>query len=1167
MCKLVFRHWEWSSNGMWCNKGTRIIIGWNHNDVDVMVLHQDDQVIHTRIRLKRENKEVFCSFIYAHNEYQQRRTLWEALRHHNAFINNRPWCLFGDFNATLFLEESTSSSSRSNIAMREFKECVNSIDVVDVNRSGLHFTWNQKPKGDSGILKKLDRIMANLEFASVFVGAHAIFKPYRNSDHSPAVLCLPTAAKNTPKPFKFFNVLTKHERFLSIVQEYWNQTVSGFHMYGVVQKLKCMKKPFRKLLFDKGNLHTNVIRLRDDLDRVQTLLDQDPFNINIREQEALTVADFNQAVIMEEHFLRQKAKVQWLKEGDSNSAYFHKTVKSNACRGRIDAITTSNGVILTDDNVSAAFVSHYESFLGQSDQPSDLNDTDLFEVCIDEQVAADMVRGVSDREIKEAMFSIGDDKAPGPDGYSAAFFKEAWSIVGTEVIKAIREFFINGKLLKELNHTIIALIPKVKTPSKVNDYRPISCCNVLFKCISKVIANRMKNCLSSLISSNQSAFVPGRSIADNILLTQELMHNYHLDRGEPRCAFKVDIQKAYDTVDWSFLRKILIGFRFPARMVIWIMECVSTTSYSICINGNLHGYFRGGRGLRQGDPLSPYLFTLVMEILTRMLKRRVMDSHSFCYHRYCEKVDLINLCFADDLFLFAYGNVDSARVIKESLDEFKLVSGLVPSLPKSTAFFCNVLNHVKLSILNVLPFEEGRLPVKYLGVPLVSSRMLIKDCKELVDKIQNRVLDWRNKSLSIAGRLQLIRSVIGSMNVFWASVFMLPSKVLLDIEQIMRNFLWCPGDSTRGKSKVAWEGVCLPKDEGGLGIRRLSHFNNALMSNHIWNLLANKESLWVRWIHAYKLHSRNFWDIPIRGNMSCGWRNILRMRTIIRQFVWHKIGTGLHTSLWFDTWCDIGPLSNYISNRDIHRAGLNFNSKVSDIVQNGVVVWPRFLSDKYAVLSTCTAAISNVRDSILWRLSDGSTTAFSVSQVWNSIRPRDDKVTWYDMIWFPNNIPRHAFNLWLIVKHKLKTQDRISWWDASSSLGSACSLCEVVPDSHEHLFFDCPFAAQVWNHMKSKAGLDNVPNDVYAIIIHVGTGAKRKSTKIVIAKLVLAAAAYYLWQERNKRLFTKNKRSANQIIECISSVVRLKLLSCGLKRTKEGEFYARVWDLPNSVFR
>nr|GFB91334.1 putative RNA-directed DNA polymerase, eukaryota, reverse transcriptase zinc-binding domain protein [Tanacetum cinerariifolium] len=261
-----------------------------------------------------------------------------------------------------------------------------------------------------------------------------------------------------------------------------------------------------------------------------------------------------------------------------------------------------------------------------------------------------MVHDISDQEVKEAMFSMGNDKSSGPDGFTAAFFKGAWDIVANDVTNVVREFFINGKLLKELSHTIIALVPKVVSTSCVNDFRPISCCNVLFKCISKIITNRIKESLKVLVSANQSAFVPGRNISDNILLTQELMHNYHLDRGPPRCAFKVNIQKAYDTVDWTFLHEVLLGFGFHVCLVGWIMECVTTTSFSININGSLHGYFKGKKGLRQGDPPFLYLFTLVMEVLTLMLQKRVQASDSFSYHRYCSKLELVNLCFVDDLF-------------------------------------------------------------------------------------------------------------------------------------------------------------------------------------------------------------------------------------------------------------------------------------------------------------------------------------------------------------------------------------------------------------------------------------------------------------------------------------------------------------------------------------
>ncbi|GJR20092.1 hypothetical protein Tco_0968619 [Tanacetum coccineum] len=626
------------SHVSWCSKGTRIILGWNSNNVDINVVSQDDQAMHARVWIKADKKEVFCLFIYAHNRYSQHRALWE------------------------------------NLGKHKFKECVENIEVLDIPRSGLQYTWNQKPKGSSSLLKKLDRVMANMEFNDAFVGVFAVFQLYRTSDHSLVVLKIPISAKGGPKPFKFTNFLTGHDRFMDVVKMGWSIHVSGFLMYRVVKKLKYLKKPFCKLLYEKGNLHDNVERLRVELDQVQRDLDIDPSNAILREEEAIYVQAYNDALITHERFLKQKAKVEWLRVGDSNSAYFHKAIKSKISRNRINVVTTLEGETFTDKNVAKAFVNHYEVFLGQPGITTPFCDVNLFYNRLDVEDAAAMVRSVTSQEVKEAMFSMGNDKAPGPDGYIAAFLRNHGILFLRMLIMAVQEFFVNGKLLKELNHTIIALIPKVTAPSRINDYRPISCCNVLFKCISKINANRIKECLKGLISPNQSAFVLRRPISDNILLTQELMHNYHLDRGTPICAFKVDIQKAYDTVDWEFLRM-------------------------------------GKRGLRQGDPLSPYLFTLIMESLSIFVLRMIYS------------------------FLLT-GTPESATVIMEALDEFKNASGLVPSLPKSTTYFCNVLNYTKHAILQILPFEEGRLPVKYLGVPLVSSQLIYRDCKELIEKVQ-----------------------------------------------------------------------------------------------------------------------------------------------------------------------------------------------------------------------------------------------------------------------------------------------------------------------------------------------------------------------------------------------------------------------------------------------
>ena len=178
---------------------------------------------------------------------------------------------------------------------------------------------------------------------------------------------------------------------------------------------------------------------------------------------------------------------------------------------------------------------------------------------------------------------------------------------------AVQSFFESGKLLKELNHTTITLVPKCQNSSKLKDFRPISCCNLIYKCISGILARRLKAILPEMIDKAQSTFILGRNISDNILLAQELLHNYHRKDIKSRCTIKVDILKAYETVNWRFLLDLLASMGFPLQFIKWVKQCITSPRFSVNINGELVGFFGSSRGPRQGDPLSSCLFVLAME--------------------------------------------------------------------------------------------------------------------------------------------------------------------------------------------------------------------------------------------------------------------------------------------------------------------------------------------------------------------------------------------------------------------------------------------------------------------------------------------------------------------------------------------------------------------------
>lgn len=260
----------------------------------------------------------------------------------------------------------------------------------------------------------------------------------------------------------------------------------------------------------------------------------------------------------------------------------------------------------------------------------------------------------SAQEVEKALAMIGANKAPGLDGFTAGFYQTHWDTVGPSVTNAVLDFLNGGCLPDNINQTTIVLIPKVKHPQDLKNFRPISLCNVVYKLCSKVLANRLRLFLDEIISAEQSAFVLGRLITDNVLVAYECVHYLQRKKGKAgACAIKLDMAKAYDRVEWSYLQGIMLKLGFAESFVQVVMKCVSSVSFSVRVNGNLSKPFKPSRGVRQGDPISPYLFLLCSEGFSCLL-RSVGPAHLSRGVRVGIHAPWIShLLFADDSIVFS----------------------------------------------------------------------------------------------------------------------------------------------------------------------------------------------------------------------------------------------------------------------------------------------------------------------------------------------------------------------------------------------------------------------------------------------------------------------------------------------------------------------------------
>ncbi|KAL9659040.1 hypothetical protein QQ045_018605 [Rhodiola kirilowii] len=458
---------------------------------------------------------------------------------------------------------------------------------------------------------------------------------------------------------------------------------------------------------------------------------------------------------------------------------------------------------------------------------------------------------------------MGPMKAPGLDGFSALFYQRSWRLVRAKVSCHILRMLNEGKMEDGLNKTLITLIPKI-------------------------LANRLKPSLPAIISESQSAFVPGKLIFDNIIAAHELIHYLRTRGSQKICYFalKLDISKAYDRVEWDYLEMMMRKLGFPEKWIRLVMNCVVSVSYVIRVNGMVTEEITPGRGIRQGDPLSPFLFLICTEWLSMKVneyqKRGKLNGIKICRGA----PEVTHLLFADDSLFFLRANMKNAENLRRILSEYEMLSGQKVNLSKSEIYFGgNVTDDERRRICELLGVRQVSFMSRYLGLPVAFGHNRTELCKYIVERIWKKVQGWKEKSLSIAGKEVLIKAVVQAMPTYAMSCFKIPESLIKRMVSIVSNYWWSNSKVGKGIHWCKFDKLCEEKLEGGLGFRVLSIFNDALLSKQVWRLLTCPESLVARLLKARYYKEATPISCQLGYRPSFVWRSIWTAGQQIKQCI------------------------------------------------------------------------------------------------------------------------------------------------------------------------------------------------------------------------------------------------------------------------------------------
>jgi len=409
-----------------------------------------------------------------------------------------------------------------------------------------------------------------------------------------------------------------------------------------------------------------------------------------------------------ESLMRQKTRVSWLKNGDSCTKFFYSSLRWRRSRNEVKGVEIGGLWCEEPSTVRNEARRWFENrFRATKDLRVRLDAVEFKSLSLSDNLR--LIKGFSEAEVRDVVWQCKGSKSPGPDGFNFNFLKNGWEVVKEDLMEVMNLFHETGFIPKGCNAPFIALVPKVRNPVSLDHFRPISLVGAMYKIISKVLAERVKKVLPMVIDDCQSAFLKNRGILDSVLMANEVIEDIRRRRQSGLC-LKVDFEKVYDSVRWEFLYDMMRKMGFHMKWISWIQGCLESASISVLVNESPTDEFKPERGLRQGDPLAPFLFLIVAEGLTGLVRQAVKANLLSGLRIGRKEVEISILQFADDTLFFCKDSFSNVVTLKAILRGFEIASGLKINFQKSKIAGINVHKNNILCYMKTLNCAKMTIP-------------------------------------------------------------------------------------------------------------------------------------------------------------------------------------------------------------------------------------------------------------------------------------------------------------------------------------------------------------------------------------------------------------------------------------------------------------------------